>query len=239
MKISNLFSRFDARNSLLNLNWAVVLIIASYWIRRYWILKYPIRVLYKKALIFLYSQFELNLRRVPSPGHSLWLSACFVFICLNNFLGLLPYVFTASRHLVFSLTLAFLSWFTYYVMLILIGLGKFLGHLVPLGTPYSLMPLMVFIELVRGLIRPLTLGVRLVANIVAGHLLIILVRSPLSGDRGLVLFPGLIILIMLLILETGVALIQGYVFSLLSSLYLAENNWRGLNYLDNEDNWGN
>jgi F0F1-type ATP synthase membrane subunit a len=60
-------------------------------------------------------------------------------------------------------------------------LRGFLAHLVPLGTPYPLMPLMVFIELIRGLIRPLTLRVRLVANIVAGHLLMVLLSSPLAG----------------------------------------------------------
>jgi ATP synthase subunit 6 len=110
------------------------------------------------------------------------------------------------------------------------GLSYFLAHLVPLGTPYLLIPLIVIIELVRGLIRPLTLGVRLVANIVAGHLLIILLRSPLRRRRWSVIILGLGVLVLLLFLERGVSIIQGYVFSLLSSLYLAESNWRGLNY---------
>lgn len=182
-------------------------------------------------LNFLHSQFELNLLKIRSPGHSLWLVSCFIYIFLNNFLGLLPYVFTASSHLVFSLRFALLSWFTYYLVYLLKELRGFLAHLVPLGTPYPLIPLMVFIELIRGLIRPLTLRVRLVANIVAGHLLMVLLSSPLAGVDWVRGVLGLTVLVLLLILERGVSVIQGYVFSLLSSLYLAESNGRQLNYL--------
>ncbi len=184
----------------------------------------------RQSLEFLRQQFNLNLSKIRTPGHSFWLVTCFRFIFLNNVLGLLPYVFTASSHLVFSLTFALTSWLTYYFLFMLRGLSYFLAHLVPLGTPYLLIPLIVIIELVRGLIRPLTLGVRLVANIVAGHLLIILLRSPLRRRRWSVIILGLGVLVLLLFLERGVSIIQGYVFSLLSSLYLAESNWRGLNY---------
>lgn len=231
--MSNLFSRFDARNRLFSLSWLAVLRLHLYWLSSFWLIKFPLRSIYKMTLNFLYFQFELNLGRNRNPGHSFWLCVCFIFICLNNFLGLLPYVFTASRHLVFSITFALIRWFTYYLLFLLKGLGIFLAHLVPLGTPYALIPLIVFIELIRGLIRPVTLGVRLVANMVAGHLLIILVRSPLRDIGRIIIGLGLVMLIILLFLESGVALIQGYVFSLLSSLYLAERNWRGLNYLDN------
>lgn len=199
---------------------------------RFWLQGFPLRVLWSQSLKFLCGQFELNLARVRSPGHSFWLVACFFFIFLNNVLGLLPYVFTASRHLVFSLTFALSRWLVYYLIFLFIGLGQYLRHLVPLGTPYLLIPLIVLIELIRGLIRPITLGVRLVANMVAGHLLMGLIRAPLRRRGWLITSVGLSVLVLLLFLERGVSLIQGYVFSLLSSLYLAESNWRGLNYLD-------
>merc|ERR1712018_600140 len=104
---------------------------------------------------------------------------------------------------------------------IVFDLRAFLAHLVPLGTPIVLIPLIVLIEIVRNIIRPITLSVRLAANIVAGHLLITLVTSGLPGTR---LISLIVILIPLFVLETAVALIQSYVFITLSSLYIGESN---------------
>ena len=92
----------------------------------------------------------------------------------------------------------------------------------PVGTPRFLMPIMVIIETVRNIIRPLTLSIRLAANIVAGHLLLTLLGSqgPLLRMSSLIfLIGGLFIL---LLLEVAVACIQSYVFTILSSLYLNE-----------------
>jgi F-type H+-transporting ATPase subunit a len=95
------------------------------------------------------------------------------------------------------------------------------------------MPVIVLIELVRNLIRPLTLSVRLAANLVAGHLLMTLIRSPLtrvSNIGGIFLIRGLVIL---LVLERAVAFIQAYVFRMLRTLYLSETNALKFNYLCN------
>merc|ERR1712228_1168407 len=96
------------------------------------------------------------------------------------------------------------------------NINFFLSHLVPLGTPVALIPLIVVIEIVRRLIRPITLSVRLAANIVAGHLLIALIRGPLSVVRFFRFF--------LILLELAVSFIQAYVFSTLISLYIIEVN---------------
>lgn len=87
---------------------------------------------------------------------------------------------------------------------------------------------MVLIELVRRVIRPLTLGVRLAANIVAGHLLLVLVRGPIPRLRAGVAGLALIGVLRLIVLEVGVSFIQGYVFISLSSLYVGEVNARNL-----------
>lgn len=102
--------------------------------------------------------------------------------------------------------------------------NHFLAHLVPLGTPGVLIPFIVFIELIRAIIRPLTLSVRLAANIVAGHLLICLVNGApyFSPVIPVVLLAGLL----LIMLELGVVFIQAYVFRTLSRLYYAELNER-------------
>ena len=101
-----------------------------------------------------------------------------------------------------------------------------LAHLVPLGTPTALMAFMVLIELIRNIIRPLTLSVRLAANIIAGHLLLNLLGSQAPSSSYLILSGVIIAIILLGVLELGVALIQAYVFSVLRTLYFNEVNNR-------------
>lgn len=103
-----------------------------------------------------------------------------------------------------------------------------LAHLVPLGTPYPLMPFMVIIELVRSVIRPGTLAVRLAANMVAGHLLLTLMGS-LAPRVGTAILLGILGgLILLITLECAVALIQSYVFRILITLYIEEVNSKSI-----------
>ena len=99
-----------------------------------------------------------------------------------------------------------------------------LAHLVPKGTPIVLVPFIVIIEIVSNLMRPLTLSVRLAANMVAGHLLLVLVRGPMPTLNLAVLTLAFVGLIALIILELGVSFIQAYVFITLSSLYIDEIN---------------
>jgi len=100
--------------------------------------------------------------------------------------------------------------------------NNLLAHLVPVGTPRFLIPVIVIIERVRNVIRPATLAIRLAANIVAGHLLLTLLGSQGPLLRISLLIGLFIGLILLLLLEVAVACIQSYVFTVLSSLYLAE-----------------
>lgn len=96
------------------------------------------------------------------------------------------------------------------------------AHLVPQGTPGVLMPFMVCIETIRNVIRPGTLAVRLSANIIAGHLLMTLIGNTGPGMGSLMV--GFLVLgqLCLLILESAVSIIQGYVFSVLRTLYSSE-----------------
>lgn len=94
----------------------------------------------------------------------------------------------------------------------------------PQGTPLALLPFMVLIELVSSLMRPLTLAVRLAANIVAGHLLLVLVSSAMPSLAGPRIVIALVGLLALMVLEVGVSVIQRYVFISLTSLYSREVN---------------
>nr|ACH82130.1 ATPase subunit 6 [Chloris spinoides] len=165
---------------------------------------------------------------LDKKGHkwALILTSLMIFLLLINLLGLLPYTFTPTTQLSMNLALAFPLW----LATLLTGLrnqpSATLGHLLPEGTPTPLIPALILIETTSLLIRPLALGVRLTANLTAGHLLIQLISTAtmaLFTTMPLVSLLTLLILLLLTILEVAVAMIQAYVFVLLLSLYLQEN----------------
>nr|ATD83070.1 ATPase subunit 6 [Dryobates scalaris] len=161
-------------------------------------------------------------------GHkwALVLTSLMVLLLSINLLGLLPYTFTPTTQLSMNMALAFPLW----LATLLTGLrnqpSASLGHLLPEGTPTPLIPALILIETISLLIRPLALGVRLTANLTAGHLLIQLIST--ASTALLSIMPAIsilttIILLLLTILEVAVAMIQAYVYVLLLSLYLQEN----------------
>nr|ACH82111.1 ATPase subunit 6 [Ploceus ocularis] len=161
-------------------------------------------------------------------GHkwALILTSLMIFLLLINLLGLLPYTFTPTTQLSMNLALAFPLW----LATLLTGLrnqpSASLGHLLPEGTPTPLIPALILIETTSLLIRPLALGVRLTANLTAGHLLIQLISTAttaLFSTMPAVSLLTFLVLFLLTILEVAVAMIQAYVFVLLLSLYLQEN----------------
>ena len=151
----------------------------------------------------------------------------FVFILIRNLGGLLPYVFTPHRHLSVTLSIGLPFWAGFMLFSSVAHPSLALAHLVPTGTPNILIPFIILIELISNLIRPLTLRIRLAANIVAGHLLLNLLRLPAPTVTTLVLACLGIPLVLLTFLELGVSFIQSYVFITLSSLYISEVNRPG------------
>ncbi len=170
----------------------------------------------------LHKEFKIPMSEKIIPyslGFFTWL---FTICCTINFIGLTPYTFTPSRRISLTLGIAICVWFFIEIRFIFKAIKRFLAHLVPSGTPDVLIPLIVVIELVRNFIRPITLSVRLAANIVAGHLLISLVNG---GSLTIVTTPVILVSgVVLMALEVSVAFIQGYVFSTLSVMYFSELN---------------
>nr|ABS00624.1 ATPase subunit 6 [Lamprotornis chalybaeus] len=165
---------------------------------------------------------------LDKKGHkwALILTSLMIFLLLINLLGLLPYTFTPTTQLSMSLALAFPLWLATLITGLRNQPSISLGHLLPEGTPTPLIPALVMIETTSLLIRPLALGVRLTANLTAGHLLIQLISTAttaLFSTMPAVSLLALLILLLLTILEVAVAMIQAYVFVLLLSLYLQEN----------------
>lgn len=235
--MTNLFSIFDPQSRVIGLriNWVRVIILLTWVPAQFWLLNSQVASTWRKLTFTLHKEFELNFAPAKTPGHTHWAIALFMFILLNNVLGLTPYTFTASRHLSFTLTLGISMWVGYFTYAFFKDITHSLAHFVPLGTPYPLMPFMVLIEIISRFIRPLTLSVRLAANIVAGHLLLTLIAAPIASSRTIALGLIFIGLVMLIALESAVALIQAYVFSMLRTLYLGEVNYNSINYLCNSE----
>nr|BAH86712.1 ATPase subunit 6 [Oryzias marmoratus] len=161
-------------------------------------------------------------------GHkwAMLLTSLMLFLISLNMLGLLPYTFTPTTQLSLNMGFAVPLW----LATVIIGMRNqpthALSHLLPEGTPTPLIPMLIIIETISLLIRPFALGVRLTANLTAGHLLIQLIATA-----AFVLFPIMpsvailtsLLLLLLTLLEVAVAMIQAYVFVMLLSLYLQEN----------------
>nr|YP_008082665.1 ATP synthase F0 subunit 6 [Microphysogobio alticorpus]AGL75453.1 ATP synthase F0 subunit 6 [Microphysogobio alticorpus] len=161
-------------------------------------------------------------------GHkwALLFASLMVFLITINMLGLLPYTFTPTTQLSLNMGLAVPLW----LATVIIGMRNqptvALGHLLPEGTPIPLIPVLIIIETISLFIRPLALGVRLTANLTAGHLLIQLIATAvfvLLPMMPTVAVSTAAVLFLLTLLEVAVAMIQAYVFVLLLSLYLQEN----------------
>nr|APU89571.1 ATP synthase subunit 6 [Armadillidium album] len=218
----NLFSVFDPATSLgMNLNWVaailgMVLFPASKWgsaSRSMAFMDLIMGKLYKE----MQALFSFKNKTV-----AVIFSALFLFVMFNNMMGLLPYIFTPTSHLAVSLSVALPLWLGYFSYGWVMSAKCMLAHLVPLGTPMMLMPFMVIIESVSSLIRPLTLAVRLMANMIAGHLLLTLISSAVSMESSLFLLGVIFMQVVLVILEVAVAIIQSYVLVILSVLYSSE-----------------
>lgn len=221
--MNNLFRIFDASTSdLLSLNWFLLGVVFILLPKSFHLREGRLRLIVSNLLGFLKQDFSMAIGVAPRTTLIPLLCSIFILILVVNFIGLMPYVFTCSRNLSFTLRISLVLWLSIQIGFILNCLNHLLAHLVPLGTPRVLVPFIVYIELIRATIRPLTLAVRLAANMVAGHLLICLVNGASYNSPIIVgvLLGG----ITLMILELGVVFIQAYVFRTLSRLYYAELN---------------
>nr|YP_009123029.1 ATP synthase F0 subunit 6 [Austropotamobius pallipes]AJK90913.1 ATP synthase F0 subunit 6 [Austropotamobius pallipes] len=223
--MAGLFSIFDPSSSVfsLSLNWISTFLGTMFLPYLYWASPSRWGVGWSGLTKGLYNEFKVILGD-RNLGLGLMFVSLFTLISFNNFLGLLPYVFTSSSHLVMTLSLALPLWLSFMVFGWVNHTQQMFSHLVPQGTPGVLMPFMVLIETISNIIRPGTLAVRLAANMIAGHLLL-----SLLGNMGPSMFFSVIwvlisLQILLLLLESAVAIIQSYVFAVLSSLYASEVN---------------
>lgn len=179
--------------------------------------------------IFIYN-FILNIliSQVGKRGqiYVIYITTLFFFILLSNFIGLIPYSFTITSHIMLTFMLGASS----VIGLTIIGFLKqklhFLDLFVPKGVPKILLPLLVFIEVVSYIARGFSLSIRLFANLMSGHslihILLFFITKILKFNFILGLI-GLFLIIIIFLLEIGISFLQAYVFAVLVSIYLKDS----------------
>jgi F-type H+-transporting ATPase subunit a len=147
----------------------------------------------------------------------------FIFILLCNILGMTPYSFTVTSHIVVTLALSMVAFLTITIFAITRnGFKGFLHMFLPSGVPLVMAPLIFMIELFSYLIRPVTLSVRLFANIVAGHVLLKVIAGFIIS-LGLVFgWAPMIFAVIMTGFELFVAILQSYIFAVLVCAYLGD-----------------
>nr|YP_010397477.1 ATP synthase F0 subunit 6 [Diamesa loeffleri]YP_010397568.1 ATP synthase F0 subunit 6 [Diamesa tonsa]UQJ73399.1 ATP synthase F0 subunit 6 [Diamesa sp. 5XL]UQJ73412.1 ATP synthase F0 subunit 6 [Diamesa sp. 8XL]UQJ73425.1 ATP synthase F0 subunit 6 [Diamesa sp. 9XL]UQJ73477.1 ATP synthase F0 subunit 6 [Diamesa sp. 10XL]UQJ73503.1 ATP synthase F0 subunit 6 [Diamesa sp. 1XL] len=224
--MTNLFSVFDPSTTIFNLslNWLSTFIGLLIIPCSYWFMPSRFNIIWNNILLTLHKEFKTLLGPTGHNGSSFIFISLFSLIVFNNFLGLFPYIFTSTSHLTLTLALALPLWLSFMIYGWINHTQHMFAHLVPQGTPSVLMPFMVCIETISNIIRPGTLAVRLAANMIAGHLLLTLLGN--TGNSLSFYLVSLLVMaqIALLVLESAVAIIQSYVFAVLSTLYSSEVN---------------
>nr|WRO44784.1 ATP synthase F0 subunit 6 [Lycocerus hubeiensis] len=223
--MSNLFSSFDPSSSMnLSLNWLSAILSILILPTIFWLIPSRLSIMWNKILFILNKEFKILLNLKNNKGSTLIFISLFSMILINNLTSLFPYIFSSTSHMTLNLSLALPMWLSFMLFGWINNYMHMFAHLVPQGTPPALMPFMVCIETTSNVIRPLTLAIRLTANIMAGHLLLTLLGN--SGNKLSFMILSILIMaqLMLFVLESAVAMIQAYVFSILSTLYSSEVN---------------
>nr|ADB93475.1 ATP synthase F0 subunit 6 [Potamopyrgus antipodarum]ADB93527.1 ATP synthase F0 subunit 6 [Potamopyrgus antipodarum]AVY52107.1 ATP synthase F0 subunit 6 [Potamopyrgus antipodarum] len=226
----DIFSSFDDNNqvfmSLYFLMWGfslltVLLFSSSYWLT---VPRYDTIVkMFKETVTSqIFRSFGFNM-----GGFINIVTGLFLFLIFMNLSGLIPYVFSTTSHLAVSLSLGLPLWLSLIISAIFFNPSSVVAGLLPMGAPAPLNPFLVIIETVSILVRPITLSVRLTANMSAGHIVLTLVGNYLTASFFMSSMFSMLLLISIQVLYTifefGISLIQAYIFCLLITLYSDEH----------------
>jgi F-type H+-transporting ATPase subunit a len=181
--------------------------------------------LYATIHSIVINQINSNKGQIYFP----FIYALFLFILINNLIGMVPYSFASTSHFV----LTFFISFTVVLGATFLGFQKhgleFFSFFVPSGCPLNLLPLLVLIEFISYLARNISLGLRLAANIISGHMLLSILSGftyNIMSSGILFFFIGLLPLVFILAfsgLEFGIAFIQSQVFVVLTASYIKDS----------------
>nr|YP_009503333.1 ATP synthase F0 subunit 6 [Typhlosyrinx sp. MNHN IM 2013-18371]AXA45425.1 ATP synthase F0 subunit 6 [Typhlosyrinx sp. MNHN IM 2013-18371] len=226
----DIFSSFDDNNqtfmSFYMLTWIFSLLMITFFSCYYWIMSPKWNSIIKIFKDTASSQIFRS-HGLMMGGFMQLVSGLFLFLILMNLSGLIPYVFSATSHLVVSFSIALPMWFSLIISALLFNPKSVVAGLLPMGAPAPLNPFLVIIETVSIIVRPITLSVRLTANMSAGHIVLTLIGNYLTASLFLSSIIGMMAFIMIqifyTIFEFGISMIQAYIFSLLLTLYSDEH----------------
>lgn len=230
--ILDIFSSFDpAINSYLSfgiLFFLFMTLIPAFYYQKYWLSLSPSLWTFTLITNVINEQTSRTLGAKVS-GLPKIIIALFSVLILINFLGLFPYLFSLSRHLIITLSIGLPLWISLLISSFFYNTKYAAARLLPGGAPDWLNPFLVIIETTRILARPLTLSFRLAANITAGHVVLGLlgsytIFSLISAPTSLVTILVLFVQVGYILFEIGIGLIQAYIFCLLLTLYSDEHS---------------
>jgi len=214
----------------LNIDWAVILIIvaALYFIiiplRFSFVIPYGVTYFHVYVFNFVVGLITGRARMIQITPY---IAMLFYFILISNLQGLLPYGFTVTSQLFVTFTLSVSTFIGVIVVGLFCNKNYFINYFLPSNVPNkALFYFLVFIEILSFLIRPFSLGIRLFANMLAGHTLIYILAgfsfSIAFKFMFLTLIVPFLIIASVMLLEFSIAVIQTYVFIVLSVIYIRD-----------------
>lgn len=226
----DIFSSFDDNNqvfiSLYVLIWAFSLSIILIFSSNYWVATPRWNALINVFKDTISSQVFRSFG-VSLGGFLNIITGLFLFLIFLNLRGLIPYVFSPTSHLAVSLSLGLPLWLALLVSAVFFNPRSVVAGLLPIGAPAPLNPFLVLIETVSISVRPITLSVRLMANMRAGHIVLTLVGNYITarffGTRVFSIALLVSIQVLYSVFEFGIGVIQAYIFCLLITLYSDEH----------------
>nr|AOR07138.1 ATP synthase subunit 6 [Mesenchytraeus cf. gelidus SL-2017] len=222
----DIFSSFDpfmfntlipSNSIFLCINVLLILFMQS----SFWIIGSQKSSFMNEIVQLIYTQLSRT-NTVHLKGLSSLVSAIFVAVILINLFGLIPYMFSTSSHLIFTLTIGLPIWLSMVLSSFTKSFKASVAHFLPDGAPDWLNPFLVLIETTSITVRPLTLSFRLAANMSAGHIVLSLVGIYCAASLFTSTFGAIMLLsvsIGYLLFEVAICMIQAYIFCLLLSLY--------------------
>ncbi len=172
--------------------------------------------------------FDLVKQQINTSGYAYFpiIFTLFLFILMSNMVGMFLYSFTLTSHVTVAFTLSF----SFFISIVLIGIliqkKEFINTFIPSGAPKILKPFLIGIEIISYFSRPFSLGIRLFANLMAGHTLLAILANftfLISKKNIIISLLPYFLIVAIVGLEAMIAILQAYVFTVLICIYLNDS----------------